>query len=91
MRCLRADDIWEESTIIQDIFSLILRCEVVVIDCSGKNPNVMYEMGIAHTLGKHVVPITQVTHFEFLLSVLNNRDTEVPTNSRRVIVETFTA
>jgi hypothetical protein len=24
-----------------------------------KNPNVMYETGIAHTLGKHVIPITQ--------------------------------
>jgi hypothetical protein len=31
----------------------------VVVDFTGKNPNVMYEMGIAHTLGKHVVPITQ--------------------------------
>jgi hypothetical protein len=59
MRCLRADDIWEESTIIQDIFNLILRARVVVVDFSGKNPNVMYECGIAHTLGKDVVPITQ--------------------------------
>jgi hypothetical protein len=25
----------------------------------GKNPNVFYEVGIAHTLGKTVVPITQ--------------------------------
>jgi len=31
----------------------------VVVDFSGKNSNVMYETGIAHTLGKHVVPITQ--------------------------------
>ena len=29
-------------------------------DFTGKNPNVMYETGIAHTLGKHVVPITQL-------------------------------
>ena len=26
---------------------------------SGKNPNVFYEIGIAHTLGKNVIPITQ--------------------------------
>jgi hypothetical protein len=58
-RCLRADDIWEESTIIQDVFNLIFRAHVVVVDFSGKNPNVMYETGIAHTLGKHVVPISQ--------------------------------
>ena len=59
LRCLRADDIWEDSTIIQDIFSLIFRAQVVVVDFTGKNPNVMYETGIAHTLGKHVIPISQ--------------------------------
>jgi hypothetical protein len=59
LRCLRADDIWEESTIAQDIFRLIFRSQVVVVHFTGRNPNVMYETGIAHTLGKHVVPITQ--------------------------------
>lgn len=59
LRCLRADDIWEDTTIVQDIFSLIYRAQVVVVDFTGKNPNVMYETGIAHTLGKHVVPISQ--------------------------------
>jgi hypothetical protein len=59
LRCLRADSIWEESTVIQEVFNLIFRSQVVVVDFTGKNPNVMYETGIAHTLGKHVVPITQ--------------------------------
>jgi len=58
-RCLRADDIWEESTIMQDVFSLIYRSKSVVVDFSGKNPNVMYETGIPHNLGKIVIPITQ--------------------------------
>jgi hypothetical protein len=60
LRCLRADDIWEESTIIQDIFNLIFRAQIVIVDFTGKNANVMYETGIAHTLGKHVIPITQI-------------------------------
>lgn len=60
LRCLRVDDVWEESNIIQDIFDLIFRAQVVIVDFSGKNPNVMYETGIAHTLGKHVVPISQL-------------------------------
>ena len=59
LRCLRVDDIWEESAIIQDIFNLIFKAQVVIVDFSGKNPNVMYETGIAHTLGKHVIPISQ--------------------------------
>ncbi len=59
LRCLRTDDIWEESTIIQDIFNLIFRSQIVIVDFTGKNANVMYETGIAHTLGKHVIPISQ--------------------------------
>lgn len=59
MRCQRVDDIWEESAIIQDIFNLIFRAQVVIVDFSGRNSNVMYETGIAHTLGKHVIPVTQ--------------------------------
>ena len=59
LRCLRADDIWEDATIIQDIFTLILKSHIVIADLTGRNPNVMYEIGIAHTLGKLVVPISQ--------------------------------
>jgi len=59
LECLRADDIWENSTFIQDIFDLIFCAKVVVVDFTARNPNVMYETGIAHTLGKTVIPITQ--------------------------------
>ncbi|MEN3979065.1 hypothetical protein [Acinetobacter sp. CWB-B33] len=59
LRCLRADDIWDNSTIIQDIFDLIFKSKIVIVDFSGKNPNVMYETGIAHTLGKLVIPLAQ--------------------------------
>jgi hypothetical protein len=58
--CLRADDIWEQSSIIQDVFNLVFRAQLIIVDFSGKNPNVMYETGIAHTLGKTVIPISQV-------------------------------
>lgn len=57
--CQRADNVWEHSTVIQDVFALIFRSYIVVCDFTGKNPNVFYEAGIAHALGKHVVPITQ--------------------------------
>ena len=59
LHCKRVDDIWNHSTVIQDVFSLIFQSYIVVCDLTGKNPNVFYEAGIAHTLGKHVVPITQ--------------------------------
>jgi integrase len=58
-RCQRADDIWEESTIIQDIFNLIYRSHVIIVDFTGRNGNVLYETGIAHALGRHVIPISR--------------------------------
>jgi hypothetical protein len=59
LRCRRADDIWENPAIIQDVVSLIDRSRVVICDCSGRNPNVFYEAGIAHTLGREVILVTQ--------------------------------
>ena len=82
--CKRVDDIWEHSTVIQDVFSLIFRSHIVVCDFSGKNPNVFYEAGIAHTLGKHVVLITQskndipfdLQHHRYLEYLNNNEGME---------------
>ena len=59
LECRRADNIWEHSTVIQDIYSLIYRSKIVVCDFSDKNPNVFYEAGIAHSLGREVIPIVQ--------------------------------
>ena len=59
LECLRADDIWNNTTFMQDIFDLIYCAKAVVVDFTGRNPNVLYETGIAHTLGKTVIPITQ--------------------------------
>jgi hypothetical protein len=59
LTCKKADDLWENSIFMQDIFELIFTSKVVVADFTGKNANVFYEVGIAHTLGKTVIPITQ--------------------------------
>lgn len=57
--CQRADDIWEDSVLINDVVSLIARSKVVICDLTGRNANVFYEAGIAHTLGREVVLIAQ--------------------------------
>ena len=41
--CYRADDIWENTAIVQDIFSLLFCCRIVIVDYTGRNPNVMYK------------------------------------------------
>jgi hypothetical protein len=57
MRCKRADDIWINNHVVDDIINLIWRARVVIADL--KNTNVFYETGIAHTLGREVIPIAQ--------------------------------
>jgi hypothetical protein len=55
----RADEFSSSSPIITDIWSAIWGAKIAVADCTGKNPNVFYELGMAHTIGRPVVLITQ--------------------------------
>jgi hypothetical protein len=59
LQCRRADDIWENDHIMDDVIRLIWSARVVISDLSAKNPNVFYETGIAHSLGRDVIQITQ--------------------------------
>ncbi len=54
----RADDL-RGAVIIHDIWRAIQRTAVVVADITGNNANVFYELGIAHTLGKRTLLLTQ--------------------------------
>lgn len=55
----RADDLFTTHHIMQDIWSSIFYAKVVIADCTGRNPNVFYELGLAHAIGKPVILITQ--------------------------------
>ncbi len=60
LRCLRSDEIFHTREIMcVAICQNIQRARFIVADMTGKNPNVFYELGIAHILGKPVVLITQ--------------------------------
>ncbi len=52
---LRADEIYGTKPIISDIWSNIRRSRMVIADVSGRNPNVNYELGLAHACGKPTV------------------------------------
>ena len=34
---------------MQEVWSFIYNSKLLVADCTGRNPNVFYEMGIAHS------------------------------------------
>jgi len=55
----RADDFFRAGAIVNDIWSAISAARVIVADCTGRNPNVFYEIGLAHAIGKETVLITQ--------------------------------
>ena len=61
MRCVRGDEVYTDKPIMGDIWGLIQRAEIVVADLTGKNPNVLYELGLCHSLWKRVVMIAQST------------------------------
>lgn len=54
----RADDLFGQN-VMEDIWSAINSASIIIADVTGRNPNVFYELGIAHTLGKNVILLTQ--------------------------------
>lgn len=59
LNCERADSIWGEDSIMDDIVGLLWRAGIVITDYTSQNANVFYETGIAHTLGRQCIPLTQ--------------------------------
>jgi len=55
----RADDLYRPTAIVQDIWDLVKEAKVMLADLTDKNPNVMYELGLAHALAKPVVLVAQ--------------------------------
>lgn len=59
LQVLRGDEKLESGDIFRRILILIASARIVVANISGRNPNVFYELGIAHALGKQVILIAQ--------------------------------
>lgn len=56
---VRADSRLDERGILEKIMGGVDDASVILADLTGTNANVMYELGIAHTLGKPTIMITQ--------------------------------
>lgn len=55
----RGDDFFSKHSIMTDVWSAIASAKLIIADCTGRNPNVFYELGMAHTLDKPVILIAQ--------------------------------
>ena len=66
LKAERGDEVYSSRAIIDDIFNSIIESEVVLCDVTGINPNVIYELGVAHALKKPAIILTQsVDHVPF--------------------------
>src|SRR5437588_1324515 len=75
IECERGDAQVLTVPLLEKINDYISRADVIIADCSKRNPNVFYELGIAHAHGKEVILITgdliseapsDIRHFEFI-------------------------
>ncbi len=57
--CERVDEQIFLGSMLDRIYNQISRADLLVADMTGRNPNVFYEVGYAHALGKNVVLLTQ--------------------------------
>lgn len=54
-----AGDLDNQHNILKDIVLGIHNADVIIADLTGLNPNVFYELGLAHAINKKVIIITQ--------------------------------
>jgi hypothetical protein len=59
LRAKRGDDMFSRNSVMNDIWVALNEAKLCIADCTGRNPNVFYEIGIAHTINKPVILITQ--------------------------------
>lgn len=76
--CRRADDYKTNRAIMQDIWKAICEAKIIIADLTTLNPNVMYELGISHTVGKETIMIYQRSNgeLEFPFDIVHIRRIE---------------
>lgn len=58
-RAVRGDEVFFKSDIFTEMLKLIVKSNLIIANINGRNPNVMYELGIAHALDKQVLLISK--------------------------------
>lgn len=56
---VRGDSLFRPSTIMDDVWGGIRASKVLIAELTERNPNVFYELGLAHALSKPVILISQ--------------------------------
>lgn len=59
LACWRVDELTRPGSITRDIIDGILDADVIIADLTSRNPNVFYELGIAHSIGNKTLMTCQ--------------------------------
>lgn len=57
--CERVDEQIFNESILDRIYNQISKANIVIADMTNRNPNVFYEVGYAHALGKTTILLTK--------------------------------
>jgi hypothetical protein len=55
----RADDVFSPRPIMLEIQHSILEADIILCEMSGRNPNVFYELGLAHAIGRPAILVSR--------------------------------
>lgn len=58
LECVRGDEVQIKGDLLPHILRLIATARVVIANIDGRNPNVFYELGIAHAMDKSTILVT---------------------------------
>ncbi len=71
---IRSDNQFVSGDILKYTIELILKAQIIIAVIDGRNPNVFYEIGIAHSLGKLVILVSNIADFQSVpFDLRNNR------------------
>ncbi len=59
LRCIRGDEEFIKGDILAHILKHIVKARIVIANINGRNPNVFYELGIAHALDKPTLIVSK--------------------------------
>lgn len=58
-KCFRGDETYFKGDIFPQMLKLIVKSNLIIANINGRNPNVLYELGIAQALDKPVILISR--------------------------------
>lgn len=71
--CIRSDEETKRGVINNQIFTMILKAKLIIAETTSSNPNVFYEVGMAHAFNKDVFIFNSSKNKKLPFDIITNR------------------